>query len=103
VGGNFYTLTALWIIIDASLFNMNRFQQPIRVLAEDLVLVDWGPTTAVLDLTAAQRRKALDRGSDAAKKLYRKNLIQGCLLVVKSDSSLLDPEGIIEYPTETWA
>ena len=57
-------------------------------------------TTAVLDLTAAQRRKALDRGSDAAKRLYRKNLIRGCLLVVKSDSSLLDPEGIIEYPTE---
>lgn len=47
--------------------------------------------------------KALDRGSDAAKKLYRKNLIRGCLIVVKSDSSLLDPEGIIEYPTEIWA
>ena len=97
--GNFYTLTALWIIIDASLFNMSRFQQPIRVLAEDLVLVDWGPTT--LTISAWYKGKAVS--VIAAKKLYRKNLIRGCLLVVKSGSSLLDPEGIIEYPTETWA
>ncbi len=73
--------------------------KPVRVLAEDLVLVDWGPTT--LTISAWYKGKAVP--VIAAKKLYRKNLIRGCLLVVKSGSSLLDPEGIVEYPTETWA
>ncbi len=61
-------------------------------------LDDMRVTENVLELTSKQRRQALDQGTDAAKSLYRKNLIRGCLLVIKGDSSLLDPEGIMEYP-----
>jgi hypothetical protein len=55
-------------------------------------------TETALELTTRQRRQALDQGTDAAKNLYGKSLIRGCLLVIKSDNSLLDPERIMEYP-----